>query len=152
MKRRKFSSPKGKQLRDVIHSAGAHLVYLTGTSNLFLPIRSIPLNIIKGVASIDTEGYDVAFQCNDNNTTYLNAFGNTNTNWVQASPISQLVLGTPYPKFFVAKRGTVQRIAISDAFISYQTSMNVFSKRPTFVLLIIYQSNNQITLSKNNCV
>jgi arylformamidase len=107
------------------HSAGAHLVSLTGTSNLFLPTRSIPLNIIKGVASIDTEGYDVAFQCNDNNTTYLNAFGNKNTNWVQASPISQLIAGTIYPNFFIAKRGTAGRIALSDAFITKLQSVGV---------------------------
>jgi arylformamidase len=107
------------------HSAGAHLVSLTGTSNLFLPTRSIPLNAIKGVASIDTEGYDVAFQCNDNNTYYLNAFGNTNTNWVQASPLSQLFSGTSYPKFFIAKRGTASRIAISDAFITKLQSVGV---------------------------
>lgn len=107
------------------HSAGAHLVSLTGTSNLFLPTRSIPLNAIKGVASIDTEGYDVAFQCNDNNTYYLNAFGNTNTNWVQASPLNQLFSGTSYPKFFIAKRGTAQRIGISDTFITKLQSVGV---------------------------
>lgn len=107
------------------HSAGAHLVSLTGTSNLFLPTRNIPLNAIKGVASIDTEGYDVAFQCNDNNTTYLNAFGNTNTNWVQASPISQLFPGTIYPQFFIAKRGTAGRISLSDAFITKLQSIGV---------------------------
>jgi arylformamidase len=100
------------------HSAGAHLVSLTGTSNQFLPARGISLNTIKGVASIDSEGYDVAFQCNDNNAYYLNAFGNTDTNWVQASPLSQLFSGTSYPKFFIAKRGAVARIAISDAFIT----------------------------------
>lgn len=107
------------------HSAGAHLVSLTGTSNLFLPTRGIPLNVIKGVASIDTEGYDVVFQCNNNNSYYLNAFGNTNTNWVEASPFSQLFSGTLYPKFFIAKRGTASRIAISDSFITKLQSVGV---------------------------
>lgn len=100
------------------HSAGAHLVSLTGTSNQFLPARGISLNTIKGVASIDSEGYDVAFQCNDNNSYYLNAFGDTNTNWVQASPLNQLFSGTAYPRFFIAKRGAAQRIVISDNFIT----------------------------------
>jgi arylformamidase len=100
------------------HSAGAHLVSLTGTSNQFLPARNIPLNTIKGVASIDTEGYNVLNQCNDNNEYYLNAFGNTNTNWTVASPVLNLNSGTLYPKFFVAKRGTASRIGISDNFIS----------------------------------
>jgi arylformamidase len=100
------------------HSAGAHLVSLTGTSNQFLPARGIPLNTIKGVASIDTEGYNVANQCDDNNEYYLNAFGNTSTNWSIASPVYNLFSGTLYPKFFIAKRGTPDRIAISDFFIS----------------------------------
>jgi arylformamidase len=100
------------------HSAGAHLVSLTGTSNQFLPVRGIPLNTIKGVASIDTEGYNVVNQCDDNNEYYLNAFGNTSTNWSNASPVYNLSLGTLYPKFFIAKRGTANRIAISDFFIS----------------------------------
>ena len=107
------------------HSAGAHLVSLTGTSNSFLPARSISLNTIKGVASIDTEGYDVAFQCNDNNAYYLNAFGNANTNWNAASPINNLFSGTAYPKFFIAKRGTASRIAVSDAFITKLQSVGI---------------------------
>ena len=100
------------------HSAGAHLVSLTGTSNQFLPARGIPLNTIKGVASIDTEGYNVTNQCLDNNAYYLNAFGNTNTNWSVASPVNNLFSGTLYPKFFIAKRGTASRIAIADNFIT----------------------------------
>jgi acetyl esterase/lipase len=44
------------------HSAGAHLVSLTGTSSTFLPARGIALNAIKGIVSIDTEGYDVSSQ------------------------------------------------------------------------------------------
>jgi arylformamidase len=100
------------------HSAGAHLVSLTGTSTQFLPARGIPLNTIKGVASIDTEGYNVVNQCDDNNEYYLNAFGNTSANWTIASPVYNLVSGTLYPKFFIAKRGSETRIAISDFFIS----------------------------------
>lgn len=100
------------------HSAGAHLVSLTGTSNLFLPARGIALNKIKGVASIDTEGYDVVYQCNTKNDTYLNAFGSNPVNWEQASPMYQLFSGTSYPAFFVAKRGTAARIGLADDFIS----------------------------------
>lgn len=107
------------------HSAGAHLVSLTGTSSLFLPTRNIPLNMIKGIASIDTEGYDVVSQCNSGNDIYLNAFGNTDVNWTQASPLNQLYSGTSYPKYFVAKRGTGTRIALSDAFITKLQSVGV---------------------------
>lgn len=107
------------------HSAGAHLVALTGCSNQFLPTRNIRLNTIKGVACIDTEGYDVVARCNENNLIYLNAFGQTNTFWVEASPINNLSVGTLYPKFFIAKRGTTTRIGYSNAFIAKLQSVGV---------------------------
>lgn len=100
------------------HSAGAQLVSLTGTSSLFLPARGIPLTRLKGVASIDTEGYDVVARGNEGNEVYLNAFGQANTFWAEASPINQVVVGNTYPPFFIAKRGTAARIGYADAFIS----------------------------------
>jgi arylformamidase len=108
------------------HSAGAHLVALTGTSNLFLPTRNIPLNAIKGIASIDTEGYDVGSQASANEDIYVNAFGYNPLIWSEASPINNLLIGTSYPSFFVAKRGTTERIAMADAFISKLLSVGVF--------------------------
>ncbi|NOS93615.1 MAG: alpha/beta hydrolase [Cyclobacteriaceae bacterium] len=107
------------------HSAGAHLVSLTGTSAQFLPAKGISLSALKGVASIDTEGYDVATQCNEGNDTYLNAFGSNSADWTKASPIAQVVSGTVYPRFFIAKRGTTTRIAISDDFITKLQSAGV---------------------------
>jgi arylformamidase len=107
------------------HSAGAHLVSLTGTSNVFLPTRNIPLQILKGIASIDTEGYDVARQGSDNNEVYLNAFGTNPRIWAEASPMSNVRPGVVYPKFFIAKRGTMSRIALADAFIAKLESAGV---------------------------
>lgn len=99
------------------HSAGAHLVSLTGTSNLFLPARGIPLTTIKGIASIDTEGYSVVDQVNSSNATYINAFGTNATDLLNASPIEQLFSGNSYPRFFIAKRGSATRIDLADDFI-----------------------------------
>jgi arylformamidase len=107
------------------HSAGAHLVSLTGTSNQFLPLRGISLSTIKGVASIDTEGYDVVAQANAGNETYINAFGNNVDHWIQASPINQLAANGSYPKFFIAKRGSAARIALADDFIFELQSVGV---------------------------
>jgi pimeloyl-ACP methyl ester carboxylesterase len=98
------------------HSAGAHLVALTGTSNQFLPSRGVPLNFIRGVASIDTEGYDVA--ANGTEPAYINAFGTNPAVWSEASPVVQVTVGNAYPRFFIAKRGTPARIAIADSFIT----------------------------------
>lgn len=100
------------------HSAGAQITALNGTSNRFLPSLGIPLSKIKGVACIDTEGYDVVARCNENNEVYLNAFGQANTFWFEASPINNLFIGTEYPDFFIAKRGTVARIGMANEFIS----------------------------------
>jgi pimeloyl-ACP methyl ester carboxylesterase len=113
------------------HSAGAQLVALTGTSNLFLPTRGINLNLIKGVACIDTEGYDVVARGNENNQVYLNAFGQANTFWFEASPINNLFSGTNYPNFFIAKRGSNTRIGYSNAFISKLQSVQVLVSEVT---------------------
>jgi len=107
------------------HSAGAQLVALTGTSNLFLPTRGLNLNLIKGVACIDTEGYDVVARGNENNQVYLNAFGQATTFWFEASPINNLFRGTSYPNFFIAKRGNNSRIDDSNAFISKLRAVGV---------------------------
>lgn len=107
------------------HSAGAHLVALTGTSKYFLPARGLNLNLLKGVACIDTEGYDVVARCQENNQIYLNAFGQSNTFWAEASPINNLFSGNSYPNFFVAKRGSNTRVGYADAFISKLQSAGV---------------------------
>ena len=107
------------------HSAGAQLVALIGTSNKFLPTRDLALNAIKGVACIDTEGYDVEARCKDGNEVYLNAFGQENTYWQEASPIYNLINGINYPKFFIAKRGSKTRLAFADAFITKLETVGV---------------------------
>lgn len=110
------------------HSAGAQLIALIGTSALFLPPRGLPLNGIKGVACIDTDGYDVVARCNENNQVYLNAFGHTGTGWFEASPINNLFNGTDYPNFFIAKRGDNIRVANANSFITKLQSVGVSVK------------------------
>ena len=100
------------------HSAGAHLVALTGTNSSFLENVGLSLSSIKGVAAIDTEGYDVHEQVKANNKAYINAFGlNANSN-IAASPLFNIKQGTAYPKFFIAKRGGAERLARANAFIN----------------------------------
>jgi acetyl esterase/lipase len=113
------------------HSAGAQLVALLGTSNNFLPITGLPLNTLKGVACIDTEGYDVEARCNEGNLIYLNAFGQADTFWQQASPIHNLFTDTLYPDFFIAKRGSSTRIGYANNFISKLESVGVFVSETT---------------------
>lgn len=107
------------------HSAGAHLVALTGISDRFLPMRGLERTLIKGIACIDTEGYDVEARCLENNEVYRNAFGETNIFWREASPIHGIVKGKKYPSFFIAKRGNSRRIGFADAFITTLRSADV---------------------------
>ncbi len=71
------------------HSAGAHLVALTGTNKRFLKSKGLSLESIKGVAVIDTEGFDIKEQiANGNNQNmYINAFGTDSIQNIDASPI-----------------------------------------------------------------
>lgn len=97
------------------HSSGAQLVALMGTSQLFLPARHVALPVIKGIASIDTEGYDVPSQSSE--PIYQNAFGTDPAVHLEASPLHQLSSAYRYPNFFIAKRGTPARLALADRFI-----------------------------------
>lgn len=111
------------------HSAGAHLVSLTGTNSIFLESVGLNLNSIKGVAAIDTEGYDVLEKVQQNNNMYINAFGTDINTLNEASPIFNIKDGVTYPKFFIAKRGTVSRIAIADNFISKLSDKGITVKQ-----------------------
>ena len=99
------------------HSAGAHLVALTGTNASFLETAGLSLSHIKGVAAIDTEGYNVVEKVQSNTSLYINAFGTNPDANIQASPLYNLEDGVAYPKFFVAKRGTTERLEVANRFI-----------------------------------
>ena len=99
------------------HSAGAHLVALTGTNPSFLEEVGLSPPMIRGVASIDTEGYDVGARVADGSEIYLNAFGTDPEVHRQASPLFNLEAGRVSPNFFIAKRGTARRIDLANEFI-----------------------------------
>ena len=107
------------------HSSGAYLVSIIGTSELFLPKRNIELNRLKGIISIDTSGYNIEEQCKTKNDIYLNAFGNNDKNWKEASPIYNLKNEKSYPPFFIAKRGNAERIELADVFVRKLKSVGV---------------------------
>ncbi len=102
------------------HSAGAHLVALTGTNSSFLQNSGLSLSNIKGVAVIDTNGYDIPEQIanGSNPVIYINAFGTNAVQNLEASPIAHITNSIQYPKFFIAKRGSLDRLSYADEFIS----------------------------------
>ena len=102
------------------HSAGAQIVALTGTNKNFLEQTGLTLSNIKGVAVIDTEGFDVNEQVanGSNPLMYINAFGADVDQYMNASPIYNVKNNLSFPKFFVAKRGIPKRIGYADDFIN----------------------------------
>jgi len=98
-------------------SAGAHLVSLTATNTSFLENVGLTNTVLKGVATIDTEGYNVLAKAQENNEIFENAFGTNLELNTQASPTRSIENDNFYPNFFVAKRGNPLRIAIADDFI-----------------------------------
>lgn len=102
------------------HSAGAHLVALTGTNTRFLENVGLNLSTIKGVAVIDTEGFDINKQIEngENQNMYINAFGTDTSINNDASPIYNVISTISYPRFFIAKRGNPQRIKYANDFIT----------------------------------
>lgn len=65
----------------------------------------------EGICSIDTEGYDVSQRVEEADLDlYRNAFGTDPMILNEASPINHLFSGTNYPRFFIAKRGTVKKL------------------------------------------
>lgn len=107
------------------HSAGAHLVSLTGTREQFLLDVGLDLGVIKGVATIDTEAYNLPEKMAEFNETFINAFGTDTPTLIEASPIHNISDGTDYPPFFVAKRGLTERIESADKFIGRLSEVGV---------------------------
>lgn len=107
------------------HSAGAQLVALTGTNKSFLENVGLSLSALKGVAVIDTKGYDVLDLVLNNKNLYINTFGTNSAENIAASPLYQVENGVTYPSFFIARRGSTQRLAIANDFIDSLESKGV---------------------------
>jgi acetyl esterase/lipase len=101
------------------HSAGAHLVALTGTNLSFIEQAGVPVSAIKGVAVIDTTAYDLynIIQSGSAGSMFINAFGTDPQENIEASPQRNLDDNITYPPFFIAKRGDSSRLEIANAFI-----------------------------------
>lgn len=109
------------------HSAGAHLAALTGTNESFLQAEGLGLSVIKGVASFDTECYDVyRTLTEDPGDLYLNAFGDNPNIWKDASPVYNVGPGKNIPtRFLFTERGEAIRREILHAFADSLTGIGV---------------------------
>lgn len=99
------------------HSAGAHLVSLIGVDTSYLTGRNLPLDVIKGVGSFDTQGYDVVSLMNDDpSDIYVNAFSNNEDLWEPASPQRNIGDNPTPPRFFIVTRGSDKRVSSANDF------------------------------------
>ena len=101
------------------HSAGAHLVALSGTNQQLLRDRNINLSSIKGVISLDTQAYNVPYAIENLNEKdlYLNAFSNDTANQKDASPFYQLDnYNSVISNWMFASRGSLVRREILNDF------------------------------------
>ena len=99
------------------HSAGSQIVSLLSTNQSFLNNVGLNLSDIKGIASIDTEGYNVKAKVDDGTMFYINAFGTDKETIKQASALYNIENGEDFPKFFISKRGKEERLAFANEFI-----------------------------------
>lgn len=105
------------------HSAGAHLVSLLSTDKSYLNNEGIQLNQIKCTCSLDAGAYDIPYYLNKYEAqgsnqwnTYINAFGNNQTTWQNASPITYLASNQFIPPFMLVHQGTAQRVDLATRF------------------------------------
>jgi len=83
-----------------------------------IKLPGLVLSDIRGIASIDTEGYNVLQETQENNELYINAFGSENNLNTQASPLLNISNLESYPNFFIAKRGIRSKVARAVEFIN----------------------------------
>ena len=101
------------------HSAGAHLAALVATDQKWLETLGLNTKIIKGVAPLDTEGFNLVIRIKrDSSALFLNAFTLDEIAWQEASPVFQIENGEKIPKnWLVVERGTLARKAILNEFV-----------------------------------
>jgi len=94
------------------HSAGAHLAALVATDGRWLREVGQDLRIVRGVISLDTNGYDLpALMADGPARLYHQVFGEDPSVWRDASPIHHVEKGTGIPPFLLCySRGLGRRI------------------------------------------
>jgi len=101
------------------HSAGAHLVALTGADESFLIDEWLSFDNISGIISIDTEAYDISQQINnwEQQKLFENAFWNNQQQMIQASPMYNISEDKNHPPYFIWKRDTEKTLSSHEDFI-----------------------------------
>jgi acetyl esterase/lipase len=108
------------------HSAGAHLAALLATDQKWLFANHLNPLILRGVAPLDTEGFNLVSRINrDSAELFLNAFTLDEVAWHEASPLFQIENNEILPpNWLVVERGTNERKEILNEFITKLQTTN----------------------------
>lgn len=108
------------------HSAGAHLAALVACDQQWLDFSGVSTTVIKGVAPLDTEGFNLVSRINrDSSALFLNAFTLDEIAWQEASPVFNIEDGENLPEnWLVVERGTVNRREILNEFVTKLETVN----------------------------
>lgn len=85
------------------HSSGAHIAALLGTDPHYMREKQVDFSIIKTVIALDGAGYDIPTTVKQGGSMlkkmYLQAFGEDEENWKEASPLHHIQTKGTYPNF-----------------------------------------------------
>jgi len=113
------------------HSAGAYLVSSISVDNKFLESSGKHLTDIKAAIVLDTEGFNVTLQIEEENplqNLYINAFGMDHDITDDASPINHIMENNGIPPFLIITQGSVERVEISENFGFVLENNGVFTQ------------------------
>ena len=131
------------------HSAGAHLAALVTLNEEYIKTAGGHPGIIKGVILLDGIGYDIPplmpnAEGEKIEDWYKQAFGNTRTEWEQASPVNYVKPDKSVPPFMIAYVGDREISKIESLALSTRlTEAHVFNK------VFQYQKKNSLTINKD---
>ncbi len=85
------------------HSSGAHLAALVATDQRYLQAVGENLQLLKGIILLDGAGYDIPRLMREHNQPnfYVEAFGNDEQVWQDASPVAHVAADKGIPPFLI---------------------------------------------------
>jgi acetyl esterase/lipase len=129
------------------HSAGAHLAALVSVDETFIRNSGGTPEIIQGVVLLDGSGYDIPVLMKDAKSKlkewYVQAFGDSRTEWEQASPAYLIKEGKNLPPFMIAYAGELDATEVEAKIFSRKLTEAHIENRVFF-----YQKKSHMTISK----
>ena len=114
------------------HSAGAHLVALLALSPNYLNSVNLKRSHVSCTISLDSTAYDIPTAYSNSSakkkTILEQAFGTNKDIWAEASPITHISNHSKIGPFFLVRRGTKKRKALTEKFYSALLASSIPTK------------------------